>query len=136
MHPQSSLIIFSAIMMLKRIHRFKARHDFFLEYQEWMKHLKFKSVPSRTTLSCRYKQLTATVEKLVEYIGDFGILLDPETPIEVVFEDKSPYKARGPVWSQKDRKADHIPEGLRNLDTDASWSTSRYRGWVYGYALI
>lgn len=26
-----------------------------------------------------------------------------------------------------------IPEGLRNLDTEASWSKSPYHGWVYGY---
>ena len=52
-----------------------------------------------------------------------------------MFEDKSLYKAQGPVWHQKDRRANHIPEGLRNLDTDATWSTSKYRGWVYGYGL-
>ena len=134
-HPESSLIIFFAVMMLKRIHRFKAQHAFLLEHQEWVKRLKFESVPDRTTLSRRYKQLTARVEKFIEYIGDFGISLETETPVEVVFEDKSLYKAQGPVWHQKDRKANHIPEGLRNLDTDASWSTSKYRGWVYGYAL-
>lgn len=134
-HPESSLIIFFAIMMLKRIYRFKAQHDFLLAHQKWLKRLKFESVPSRTTLSRRYKHLTASVEKFVEYLGDFGISLETQTPIEVVFEDKSLYKAYGPVWHQKDRKADHIPEDLRNLDTDASWSTSKYRGWVYGYAL-
>lgn len=134
-HPESSLIIFFAIMMLKRIYRFKAQHTFLVEHREWVKRLKFESVPSRTTLSRRYKHLTETVEKFIDYLGDFGLSLDTETPIEVVFEDKSLYKAHGCVWHQKDRKADHIPEGLRNLDTDASWSTSKYRGWVYGYAL-
>ena len=134
-YPESSLIIFFAIMMIRRIHRFKAQHDFLVEHSEWVKRLKFEGIPSRTTLSRRYKRLTATVEKFVEYIGDFGITLDTETPVEVVFEDKSLYKAQGPVWHQKDRKADHIPEGLRNLDTDASWATSKYCGWVYGYAL-
>ena len=32
-------------------------------------------------------------------------------------------------------KVNHILDGLRNLDTDASWSKSKYRGWVYGYGL-
>ena len=134
-YPESSLIIFFAIMMIKRINRFKAHHDFLVEHPELMRHLRLEEVPSRTTLSRRYKRLTTTVEKFVEYIGDFGISLDTETPIEVVFEDKSLYKAQGPVWHQNDRKADHIPEGLRNLDTDATWSTSKYCGWVYGYDL-
>lgn len=52
-----------------------------------------------------------------------------------MYSDKSLYKAQGGVWHQKDRKANHIPEGLRNLDTDASWSISKYRGWVYGYGV-
>ena len=113
--PESLLILFFAIMMIKRINRFKAQHAFLLEHQEWVKRLKFEDIPSRTPLSRRYKHLTATVKKFVEYIGDFGIALDTETPIEVIFEDKSFYKAQGPVWHQKDRKAAHIPEGLRNL---------------------
>ena len=94
-YPESSLILFFAIMMLKRIHRFKAQHDFLLEHQEWVKRLKFESVPSRTTLSRRYKHLTARVEKFVEYLGDFGISLDTETPPEVVFEDKISIKHTG-----------------------------------------
>lgn len=49
-------------------------------------------------------------------------------------EDKSLFKALGPVWHQKDRKAGRIPEGLRNLDPEATWSKSDYPGWVYGYA--
>jgi hypothetical protein len=32
-------------------------------------------------------------------------------------------------------EAKHIPEGLRNLDTDATWSKSAYHGWVFGYGL-
>ena len=62
-------------------------------------------------------------------------LLNPETPTEVVYEDKTLYKAKGSIWHQKDRHENHIPEGVRDLDTDASWSKSKYRGWVYGYGL-
>jgi hypothetical protein len=28
-----------------------------------------------------------------------------------------------------------LPAKLRHRDTDASWSTSGYHGWVYGYGL-
>ena len=44
-------------------------------------------------------------------------------------------KAQGPVWHQKDRREGRIPEGLRTLDTDATWGKSGYHGWVYGYGL-
>lgn len=39
------------------------------------------------------------------------------------------------MWHQKHRKENYIPEDLRAVDTDASWSTSKYRGWVFGYGL-
>jgi hypothetical protein len=32
-------------------------------------------------------------------------------------------------------QANHIPENLRDLDTDATWSKSAYHGWVFGYGL-
>ena len=130
-----SMIVFFAIMKLKEINRFKAQATFLAEHPDWVKRLKFKGTPSRTTLSRRYKQLAQVLEQFVAYLGDLGISLDTETSRDGVFEDKSLYKAQGSVWHQKDRKVNHIPDGLRNLDTDASWSKSKYRGWVYGYGL-
>ena len=58
-----------------------------------------------------------------------------DASLEVVYQDKSLFKAKGPVWHQKDRNANRLPKGLRAVDTDASWSVSKYRGWVYGYGL-
>ena len=122
-------------MMLKGIHALKAQRRWLLANPIWLRHLKLKSVPSRATLSRRYKQVASNLEVFIEYLGDFGVSLDVQTPPEVVYEDKSLYKAKGSVWHEKHRKSGHIPEGLRALDTDASWSTSKYRGWVYGYGL-
>ena len=132
-YADSSLIVFFAIMMFKNINRFKAQYTFLSTHPKWVSMLKLNSTPSRPTLSRRYKQLTPKLERFVEYLGDLGISLDVETSPEVVYEDKSLYKAQGSVWHQKHRKTNHIPEGLRALD--ASWSTSKYRGWVYGYGL-
>ncbi len=52
-----------------------------------------------------------------------------------LYEDKSLFKAQGPVWHQSDRRAGRIPKNLHHLDTHASWSKSAYHGWVYGYGL-
>ena len=122
-------------MLLKHIHRFKAQHRWLLTHPDWLSKLHFDSCPSRVTLSRRYKQLAPRLEAFIGYVGDMGVSLDIESPPDVVYQDKSLYKAKGPVWHQKDRQANIIPDGLRNLDTDASWSTSKYRGWVYGYGL-
>jgi hypothetical protein len=48
-------------------------------------------------------------------------------------EDKSLFKADGPVWHKSDRRARRIPQKLRRLDTEATWSKSGYQTWVYGY---
>lgn len=42
-------------------------------------------------------------------------------------------KAKGPVWHRKQQKQGIIPEGLRALDTEATWSYSNADGWVYGH---
>ena len=57
-HPDSSLIVFFALMMLRSINRFKAQYLFLLANPDWLKCLKFKSVPDRTILSRRYKHST------------------------------------------------------------------------------
>lgn len=41
--------------------------------------------------------------------------------------------ARGPVWHRKHQEQGVIPEGLRGLDTDGTWSYSKSAGWVYGH---
>src|SRR5213593_2598730 len=58
-----------------------------------------------------------------------------QTINRIRYNQKSLFKAQGPVWHQSDRQAGRIPEGLRHLDTDATWSKSSYHGWVHGYGL-
>jgi hypothetical protein len=42
-------------------------------------------------------------------------------------------KAKGPVWHKKDKEKGIVPEKLHGLDKEATWSKSRYDGWVYGH---
>jgi hypothetical protein len=42
-------------------------------------------------------------------------------------------KALGPVWHAKHRAQGIIPEGLRGVDQEATWSKSHSDGWVYGH---
>ena len=49
-HPHSSLIVFFANMMLKGIHPFRAQHAFLIEHPDWVKKLKFISIPVSTPL--------------------------------------------------------------------------------------
>lgn len=42
-------------------------------------------------------------------------------------------KARGPVWHKKQKEAGIIPDRLRGLDQEATWSFSMADRWVYGH---
>ena len=134
-YADENLIVLLAILTLKGIYSFKAQHRWLKTHPQWLCHFKLEKVPSRATLSRRYKQLADLLEALVVYLGDVGMPLIGSSSTEVVYQDKSLFKAKGTVWHQKDRNANRIPAGVHALDTDASWSKSHYHGWVYGYGL-
>lgn len=69
------------------------------------------------------------------FIGGWVADMDGRFSLNHLVEDKSLFEARGPLWHQRHRREGIIPEGLLDLDTDASWSKSSYHGWVYGYAV-
>ena len=86
--------------------------------------------PRACELSRRYKQLACRLEAFIEFLGDLGMTLIADASLEVVYQDKSLFKAKGPVWHQKDRNANRLPKGLRAVDTDASWSVSKLAGFM------
>lgn len=97
--------------------------------------LGWETIPQRTTLSRRYKQLYETIQQFMAFVGQYAPDLDARFRREHLIEDKSLFKALGPVWHQSDRKAGRIPDKLRHVDPDATWSKSGYHSWVYGYGL-
>lgn len=129
------LILFFTIMMIRRIYTFKAQHRWLECHPDEKRLLGFESIPDRTTLSRRYRQLYPSLQAFIAYLGHWAEALSRQFDSQVLIEDASLFKAHGPVWHQSDRKADRIPEKLRHLDQDASWGKSAYHGWVYGHAL-
>lgn len=138
-HPfvylHQALIVFFIIMQHRHIFGFKAQHRWLEQHPEWPSRLGLDAVPHRTTLSRRYKALYPMVQDFIAFLGQYAEDLDPMLNSQHLYEDKSLFKAQGPVWHQSDRQAGRIPEKLRHLDTDATWSKSGYHGWVYGYGL-
>src|SRR5215216_4834978 len=123
------------MMQQRRIFRFKAQRRWLQRHCEMLKVFGLDTVPHRTTLSRRYKALYAVLHDFIAFLGHYAEDLDPRLTSEDLYTDKSLFKAQGPVWHQSDRQDGRIPEKLRHLDTDASWSKSGYHGWVYGYGL-
>lgn len=110
-------------------HRYLFHHPLLLE-SCWL-----PACPTHITLGRRYKALTPNLAAFTEYIAGSRFATAAGFRQEVVYEDKSLFKAAGPVWHQKDRLKDHLPKGLRGVDKTAAWSKSGYHGWVYGYGL-
>ena len=134
-YPDASLIVFYAIMALKGITAMRAQQTYLFHHPLLLERCQLPACPSHVTLGRRYKALTPKLNAFTEYIAASQFATEAGFLQEVVYEDKSLFKAAGPVWHQKDRLNDHLPKGLRGVDKTATWSKSGYHGWVYGYGL-
>ena len=122
-------------MTLKGITAMRAQQDYLFHHPIWLARCRLPRCPSHVTLGRRYKALTPTLEAFTEYVAAWHLANGGYFLQEVVYEDKSLFRAAGPVWHQKDRLNNEISKGLRGVDTTATWSKSGYHGWVYGYGL-
>lgn len=134
-YENKSLILLFMLMQFRRIPEFKSQQGWLESHPEMLPLLGLRSCPSRWTLSRRYKQLAKVMTAFTAFVAQAVKELDEGLDHAHLVEDKSLFKADGPVWHQSDRKASRIPRKLRGLDTDATWSKSAYQGWVYGYGL-
>jgi hypothetical protein len=134
-YQHKALIVFFIVMHQRHIFRFRAQRHWLQRHAEMRQVLGLAKVPHRTTIARRYKDLYDVVQDFIAFLGHYGEALDPRFTSKDLYTDKSLFKAQGPVWHQSDRQAGRIPDKLRHLDTDASWSKSGYHGWVYGYGL-
>ena len=123
------------LMQFRRIYEFKAQHRWLSAHPEVWVLLNLETIPHRTTLSRQYKRLATVVTEFVAFVGNQVSDLDEAFANTHLAEDKSLFKANGPVWHQSDRQEGRIPPKLRHLDTDATWGKSGYQGWVYGYGI-
>lgn len=134
-YKPKALMVFFLLMHQRRLFRFKAQRRWLVHHPEMRAVFGLDGVPDRTTLSRRYKALYNVLQDFIAFLGTYAEDLDPRFTSADLYTDKSLFKAQGPVWPQSDRQAGRIPEKLRHLDTDGSWSKSGYHGWVYGYGL-
>ena len=134
-YSDASLIVFYAVMTLKGITAMRPQQDYLFHHPLYLVRCRLPACPSHVTLGRRYKALTPTLKAFTEYVAASHLTHGRDFLQEVVYEDKSLFKAAGPVWHQKDRLNNEIPKGLRGVDITAAWSKSGYHGWVYGYGL-
>ncbi len=135
LYSDAALVVFYAAMTLKEINLIRAQHRWLYTHPIMLEKLRLESCPSHATLARRYKALLPLLTEFCEFIADSAVANGYGFSYAVAYEDKSLFKAQGPVWHKKDRAKNHIPKGLRNVDKTANWSKSGYHGWVYGYGL-
>ena len=131
-YPDASLIVFYAAIALKGITAMRAQQTYLFHHPLYLERCQLLACPSHVTLGRRYKALPAKLEAFTEYVSTSSFTKQAGFLQKVVYEDKSFFKTAGPVWHQKDRAKDHLPESLRGVDKTATWSKSGYHGWGYG----
>ena len=134
-YSDASLIVFYAVMTLKGITAMRAQQTYVFHHPLILERCQLPASPSHVTLGRRYKALTPKLQAFTEYVATSSFATKAGFLQQVVYEDKSLFKAAGLVWHQKDRLKDHLPKGLRGVDKTATWSKSGYHGWVYGHAV-
>jgi hypothetical protein len=120
-------------MILKRITRFKAMHHFLTDNPSLALAFGFKErIPDRTTLSRRFKALYSFVKEQIQHMGN--VLVSKKIAASSICSvDSTMHNACGNIWHKKHNKINFIPPKLRNIDKDADWGQSEYKGWVFGY---
>lgn len=100
--------------------------------------LGFQRLPHRTTIGRRLHSLLDEAEAQVQKLGSQIVKeVQPASDCsEVSAIDGRMYKAVGPRWHKRHRKAGQVPIALRNVDRESAWFKSGYRGWVQGYRLV
>lgn len=133
-----SFLLLAVVAVVLRTFKDAELHQLLSRDERLRSAMEFVRVPHRTTIGRRLKGLVPEAEAQVAAVGEILMEEVPpgadQSPVSAV--DGRMYKAGGPAWHKQDRQAGFIPVGLRNVDTESSWSKSGYRGWVQGYRLV
>jgi hypothetical protein len=123
------------VMPPRRTCRCTAQHRWLQQHPALRQHLGLHEVPNRTTRSRRSKDLDPVWQDFIAFLGPDAADLAAQCTRQDLYTAQSLCTAPGPVWPQSARQAGRLPDQLRHLDTDASWSKSGYHGWVDGSGL-
>lgn len=133
-----SFLLLAVVAVVTKTFSDSALHRFLEKDALLFEALEFVRVPHRTQIMRRLKSLIPSAEEQISLTGKRILAEVPttENTSEVSAVDGRMYEADGPLWHKKDREKGVVPSGLRNVDTESSWSKSNYRGWVQGYRLM
>jgi hypothetical protein len=132
-YSAKTIAVFFHTMILKGMTRFKTMHNFLTNNPSLASAFGFKdNVPNRTTLARRFKALYGFVKEQVRHMGNV-LTAKKTTCASMCSVDSTMHQACGNIWHKKHKRINFIPPKLRNIDRDADWGKSEYKGWVFGY---
>jgi hypothetical protein len=133
-----SFLLLAAVAVTLRTFSNTELHKLLKKDVRLLKALGFERLPHRTTIGRRLAALVEEAEQQIALLGQVIVAeVEPEPEqSQVSALDGRMYQAQGPKWHKRDRQKDLVPVGLRNVDTESTWSKSGYRGWVQGYRLL
>jgi hypothetical protein len=133
-----SFLLLAAVAVTTRTFRDSELHQLLTRDATLRQALGLSRVPDRRTIGRRLVGLREEAEAQISLLGaviQAEVRPEPEQSA-VSAVDGRMYQASGPKWHKRDRQAERVPVGLRNVDTESRWSKSGYRGWVQGYRLV
>ncbi len=133
-----SFLLLAVVALVTRTFRDSELHKLLKHDGALVRAMEFVRPPHRTTIG---RRLATSIPEAEAQIAALGKQISDEVKpqsdqSQVSAIDGRMYEADGPLWHKSSRQADVIPVGLRNVDTDSTWSKSGYRGWVQGYRLV
>lgn len=133
-----SFLLLAVVAVTLRTFKERELHRLLSQDDRLRQELGFARPPHRSTIERRLRALIPEAEAQIAATGEQIVAEVTPTleqpPISAI--DGRRYEAQGPLWHQSQRQLGIIPKGLRNVDVEASWSKSGYRGWVQGYRLV
>jgi hypothetical protein len=133
-----AFLLLAVVAVVLRTFKPQELHTLLAKDESLRQRLGFSRVPHRRTIERRLDATLPEAEAQVQALGH-QILAEvepgPDAPQASAIDGRM-YQAQGPRWHKRDREQGRIPAGLRNVDTESTWSKSGYRGWVQGYRLV
>jgi hypothetical protein len=127
------IAIFFYAVIFKGITCFKTMRDFLINNPSVASVFGFKErIPHRTTLARRFKSIYVFVKEQIQHMGNMFVSKRIAAR-NMCSVDSTMHHACGNIWHKKHKKINFIPPKLRNIDKDADWGKSEYKGWVFGY---
>ena len=125
---EESFVTFFMLIQYRRIYASKSQWRWLHEHPEVVVMLGWKQIPHCTTIGRCDKRLYDLLQLFALYIGQNRSGLAEQLDQSHLVEDKSLFKARGPVWHERMPKAGRIPPQLRSLEQERlSWLGLRLR---------